>query len=260
MRLLFYFIFCLLPIFYNTENKNKSLNMNKNLTETTILNTLDSSIEGDYNDFIDLGHGYFELANCRLTLFKDENKWAIVFEKIGYNARAGEPVQFVISYFGNCLINLPEYNGQTSNYDIIDVENDIYKVLNSNFDLISIRGNKIHIPMDKKAYSDLGIKWDYEGNNYEGAVLKYLAEKYPEVTRASDEELKRCIPAGLKKIMIIDNWFQEEYHQFAPTIPPSKQEAFQMIAKVLVTGETKYYNPTKKSNTHWSYWPESGGL
>lgn len=249
------FIICSLTIV-----TNNSKNMNFEININSVLETLNNSINCTYCDFIDLDNGYFELANSRISLFKDGDQWAMVFEKIGYNARAGEPVQLEIHFFGNCLINLPEFNGQTSNYDIIEIENDIYQAVNSNIDSISIRGQRIHIPLDKKAYSDLGIKWDYEEKNYEGAILKYLAEKYPEVTRANDSELRRCIPSNLKKIMVIDDWFQEEYHQFAPTVPPSKQETFQLIANVLVSGDTSVYKPTKKSNSHWSFWPESGGM
>ncbi len=230
------------------------------LTEKEILKTLDEAIQGDYNDFIDLGHGYFELANSRLTLFKDGNNWALIFEKFGYNARAGQTVQLEIYFFGNCLTDLSEYNGQSSNYDIVEIGNNIYQAIHSNNNSIIIRDKKYAIPLDEQSYSDLGIRWGFDGKNYEGAVLKYLAEKCPEITRASETEIRRCLPATLKKIMTIDDWYQEEYHQFAPTVPPSKQKTFQMIARVLVTGNKKQYIPTEKSNTHWSKWPESGGL
>lgn len=251
-------IFYTLVFSVNSESQKKQ--KMKEITEESILNNLNNSINGDYNDFIDLGHGYFELANCRLTLFKDKNNWAIVFEKCGYNARAGEPVQIQINFFGNCLENLSEYNGQLSNTDFLDIDNNIYDVLLKQGDTITIRGQKVKIPKDLEAYQKYGINWEYNGKNYTGAVLKYLAETYPELTRATETEIRRCLPNNLKKIMTIDSWYQEEYHHFAPTIPPSEQETFQMIAKVLVTGKTKYYKPTKKPNTHWSNWPESGGL
>jgi hypothetical protein len=60
--------------------------------------------------------------------------------------------------------------------------------------------------------------------------------------------------------MTFDIWFQEEYHQFAPTVLPSKQETFKLIAKVLVSGDTTLYKPTTESNTHWSFWLESGKM
>jgi hypothetical protein len=229
-------------------------------TEESILNALDSSIKGTYNDFIDLGHGYFELANCRLTVFKDKNEWALVFEKLGYDARAGQPVQMQISFFGNCLKEKSEFNGELSNIDFLDIDNNIYDVLQTQSETISIRGQKVKIPTTLESYQKYGIEWDIDGKNYIGAVLKYLSETNPELTRATEDEVRRCLPKNLIKIMTIDNWYQEEYHQFAPTVPPSKQETFKLIAKVLVTGDSTYYKPTIKPNSHWSFWPDSGGL
>ncbi|GAB3848261.1 hypothetical protein GCM10028822_10860 [Hymenobacter terrigena] len=41
---------------------------------------------------------------------------------------------------------------------------------------------------------------------------------------------------------------------------PSSYETWQQIAKVLATGDPRYYRPTLEPNTHWSNWPESGSL
>lgn len=259
-------LFCGFTLIYASKGlfPSKIENLKKQkvekITEESILNTLDSSIIGDYNDFIDLGHGYFELANCRLTLFKDKNEWAIVFEKFGYNARAGQPVQIQINYFGNCLRNLSTYNDQTTNMNFLEIENNIQDVLNKKEDTITIRGKKVKIPIIEKAYQKYGINWDFDGTNYIGAVLKYLSEEHPDVTRAKEEELKKCLPSNLQPIMVLDSWYQEEYHQFATIVPPSKQETFKMLAKVIVTGDTNYYEPKQKPNTHWTNYPESGGL
>lgn len=232
----------------------------KTITTESILENLDSSINGDYYDFIDLGHGYFELANCRLTLFKHENEWAMVFEKFGYNARSGNPVSIEINFFGNCLKNLPEENGKSFNIEFVDVKNNIHDVLQYGGDSIVIRDQKIVIPIAEEPYKKYGIAWDLDGKNYEGAVLKYLAETHPEATRTTEDEIRKCVPKRLKKIMTLDSWHQDTYHKFEPTHPPSTQETFQMIAKVLVTGDSTFYKPTEKPNTHWSNWLESGKL
>ena len=234
--------------------------MMEKISEESILKHFDNSIIGDYNDFIDLGHGYYELANCRLTLFKDKDDWAMVFEKFAYNARAGQPVQIQISFFGNCLNDKAVFNGKFSNLDFLDIENDIYEVIEKQEDTITIRGHKVKIPTDLDTYQKMGIVWDFDGKIYVGAVLKYLSETYPDLTRATENEIRRCLPENLDKIMTIDDWFQEEYHQFAPTVLPSNQETFKLIAKVLVSGDTTLYKPTTESNTHWSFWLESGQM
>ena len=41
---------------------------------------------------------------------------------------------------------------------------------------------------------------------------------------------------------------------------PSSYETWQQIAKVIVTSDTTNYNPSKKPNTHWKHWKNSGSL
>jgi Homeodomain-like domain len=55
--------------------------------------------------FVDLEHPYFYTANSRLTLYADETRWAMVFEKSGYTPR-GFRIELQLNYFGNCLENL----------------------------------------------------------------------------------------------------------------------------------------------------------
>lgn len=67
---------------------------------------LDSCVIGEpYCFFMDLGHGYLYTANSRLTLYADEGRWAIVFEKSGYANRGGR-IELELNFFGNCLHNL----------------------------------------------------------------------------------------------------------------------------------------------------------
>src|SRR5688500_13348482 len=86
------------------------------ITEEQILSRLDDYKLGWYCKFIDLGHVYSYLIDCRLNIFKGkDDRWAIVSERLGYNPR-GDCITLDISYFGNCLINLEIYNGQDTNY------------------------------------------------------------------------------------------------------------------------------------------------
>jgi hypothetical protein len=41
--------------------------------------------------------------------------------------------------------------------------------------------------------------------------------------------------------------------------PPSIQETYKLIAKVLLTKDTTNWKPTEKPNNHWTNW-ESGNL
>jgi len=41
---------------------------------------------------------------------------------------------------------------------------------------------------------------------------------------------------------------------------PGNYETWQMLAKVIVTGDTSFYLPTLQSNNHWKNWPGSGSM
>ena len=240
----------LLSCSFFTENRKSMKNLNKN----QILSQLDSSIIGSYNNFVCLEDGYFEIANSRLTIFKNLNEWAIVFEKFGDNPRSSKGVLIETYFFGNCLTNLDFYNGESVNYKVIEVDNNIQEIIELNKKKIKIRDKEIEIPNLIAEYKKYNIPLDIDGNLYVGAILRYLTETYPEVTRASNKEVKACIPERLTKIMTIDNWYHEIYSKYEAINPPSKSETYQMVADVLITGDTSMYKPSKKPNNHWSNW------
>jgi hypothetical protein len=89
--------------------------MIKSYTEQDILNYLDKAPQNPYGFFMDLDHGYFATANSRLSLFADQSRWAIVFEKSGYANRASR-MEIELNYFGNCLHNV-DRGGNVNQYE-----------------------------------------------------------------------------------------------------------------------------------------------
>ena len=74
-------------------------------SQKDILEYLEKCDQETYHFFIDLEHPYFFTAGSRLTLYADENRWAIVFEKSGYST-GSSAAEIEFANFGNCLINL----------------------------------------------------------------------------------------------------------------------------------------------------------
>lgn len=61
----------------------------------------------------------------------------------------------------------------------------------------------------------------------------------------------------LPKLMTINSF---HYHSvYDKSVPPSTQETYKLIARVLVTRDTMNWKPTQKPNNHWTNW-ESGNL
>src|SRR5215467_10683432 len=85
-------------------------------TEKDVLDKLDLAFNGtppddypigkkediNYNFFLDLQHGYCETAGSRIHLYADTDRWAIVFEKSGYQNR-GDRAEIELDYVGNCI-------------------------------------------------------------------------------------------------------------------------------------------------------------
>ena len=289
------------------------------ITEDQILSTLDNYKSGNYCQFIDLGHGYSYLIDCRLNIFKgDDDKWAIVAERLGYNPRGGG-ILLDIYYFGNCLDNLEYYNGEDTNYydvRLIDwsdfIETVDGEVLKPGVKFWNIRGEKIELSHNKQDYIDAGVELkEYEpGEISVEEVGRLLVTKHRDLLRATDNELYKSIPDSLKKILVIDQWYHRDfielvhpaisddhlkatyelnknmrvgqdfmdYESFAVMFRKQEQsnsnfnqtqwqdnrpgayETWQLLAKVIATGDISLYKPALAPNTHWKNWPESGSM
>ena len=192
------------------------------LTEKEILDTLDNSNkQGYYCSFIDLGHAYSYLLDCRLNIFRrdDGQRWAIAAERLGYNPRA-DGILLDIHYFGNSLINLEHYNGQDTNYYTVSpVDWDSFnktidgEVLKPSAEFWIVRGEKVPLSHLKQDYIDADIELkEYEPNEISAEEVGRLAiTKHRDLFRATNEELYKSIPADLKKILVLDEWYHRAY-------------------------------------------------
>jgi hypothetical protein len=192
------------------------------ISEKEVLNSLDYSYDGYYCEFVQLGHGYSYLIDSRINLFRnDHDKWAIAIERLGYNPRAGA-ITLQIYYFGNCLINLEQYNNRNTNtYEVMPIDWDSFQAacsdsesLKSDIESLTIRGKQIKVSHNKEDYKKAGI----ELNEYEPGEIRMeevgrlLVTQYGGLFRATDGELYKSIPKDLNKILVIDEWYHKDYY------------------------------------------------
>lgn len=263
-----------------------------NVTEKEILNKLDLAFNGipaddypegnsgdiKYNFFLDLEHGYCETAGNKIHLYADKNRWAIVFEKCGYQNRAGA-AEIELNYVGNCVDypvdKYPERNYITNSSRVILITPDEYDRIRNkegkdleDFELISpkatditIHGHKEEIEHDSTKYIALGILPRNFNNPQSligyGDIVRYFSDTKPELVSATELEIKEHIPHDLPKLMTIDAFHFES--SYSKSILPGSQETYLLIAKVLATRDTTFWKPTLKPNNHWTNW-ESGNL
>lgn len=262
--------------------------MKSSFTQKDILNDLEETDQETYHFFIDFEHPYFYPAGSRLTLYADENRWAIVFEKSGYST-GNSCGEIELEYFGNSLRNLkngiPADTAASNMKAVILIKNtDLEKLDDGDFeelvakdkDKIQVRDTFLPIEQDSSKYIAKGIQpRDYDNPKrlfdfY--SLIRYLDEQYPNILRATDKELRMCLPEDLPKLMQIDQWHHEayskhkvptsrtEYHYEVTGIKPSEYETYRMIADILVSRDTTKWKPTLKPNNHWKNWPNAGHM
>lgn len=261
-------------------------------TETEILDQLDLAFNGipsqyfptgrpqdiKYNFFLDLEHGYCETAGNKIHLYADSTRWAIVFEKSGYQNR-GSSAEVELNYIGNCINypidEYPERNYITNASNVILIEpTEFERIKNKEgkdletFELIEpkvkevkIRDSMFPFNNNHKEYEKVGIKVREYDNPKKlisfGDLVRYLNETNPKIISASEGDIRQHIPTDLPKLITINEF---NYHSaYDKSVLPSMQETYKLIARVLVTRDTMNWKPTQKSNNHWTNW-ESGNL
>ena len=231
-----------------------------------------------YNFFLDLEHGYCETAGNRIHLYADSTRWAIVFEKSGYQNR-GTSAEIELDYIGNCIDypvdKYPERNYVTNAGRVILIdpteferienkegeEMETFELIGQNIKEIKVRDKFIPFDNNYKSYEKVGIKIrDYDNPKKLIAFedfIRFLNETNPKIISATETDIKQHIPKNIPKLMTINDFhFVSAYDK---TNPPSNQETYQLIAKVLLTRDTANWKPTQKANNHWTNW-ESGNL
>ena len=256
--------------------------MPKRFVSKDVIDYLDTCvIDEPYCFFMDLGHGYFYTANSRLTLYGDDGRWAIVFEKSGYANRDGR-IELELNFFGNCLHNL-DRAGADDRYIcnakfLTLVDGDALNAIASDFEQVSpaasfvkVRAESVPIPSTKAGFA----KWIPDIENDSGFLerptfwdlARFLAFENVDLCRATDTEKRLCLPRDLPEIMTVDEWHHRNYHHYdnGPDKElmgdaPSTYETFPLLAEVLATGDPSRFRPTLPPNSHWSNWPEAGTL
>jgi hypothetical protein len=231
-----------------------------------------------YNFFLDLEHGYCETAGSRIHLYADKERWAIVFEKSGYQNR-GDRAEIELDYVGNC-IDYPvtthaERNYITNSTHIILITPEEYERIRNKegsdmeqFELISptateitIHGQILSIDYSKTKYPNLKLPTRDHDNPKNllsfGDIVRFFADTNPSITNATEGEIRQYIPKDIHKILTLDSFHFESIYRDSKQ--PSEQETYQLIAKVLVNQDTAYWQPKLRPNNHWSNW-ESGNL
>lgn len=212
-----------------------------------------------------LDNGYVYPAGTRLTAYRDNKRWVIVIEVIGFSYRGGghDGITNCLHIFGNCL----SYEPGTRNENFLYLTGDAYSCntfddkeyfyLNPNCYSFFLRENIFPIYHEREVYKTAGIEIEDNTRITAFEFLRLLDALHHDKLIASEEELRERIPTDIPQILELHNWYHPD---LANEELPSNNETFIQIAKVLETGNIEYYKPTFKPNTSWKNWTEGGTL
>lgn len=232
-------------------------------TSSDILKQLDACARAFTFPMLD--NGYVYLADTRLTAYRDETRWALVIEVLGYGAREGghDGMNNALYCFGNCLGRPPG----TANGDFLALTGDapdaptftedFSTVVRASARSLLIRGREVPLDLSPESLAAHGVNL-VEPPHVTGADLlrRLVPEHRPELL-ASEAELRQRVPADLPQLLRLDGW---RHPDLAANELPSASPTFQMIAVALESGDPRRYQPAEPPNTHWRYWPEGGSL
>lgn len=232
-------------------------------TSKEILNQLDKCSENFTFPMLD--NGYVYPAGTKLTAYRDDKRWVLIIEVIGFNYRGGghNGMTNCLHIFGNCLDyepgtqndNFLYLTGDSDDCHTFDEEEHFY--LNPQCSTLLLRNNSIPLIQDREKYKTAGIIPEDEEKINAFEFLRLLDKLYHKELVATEEEIRERIPVDIPLILELQDWFHPDV---ANEELPGGNETFKQIAQVLESGTTEFYRPKNKSNTHWSNWPDGGTL
>ena len=243
------------------------------MDEASILRILDKAC--DDIAFPMLDNGYVYLAAARLSLFSSSEDWAIAFEIFGFSPRSGIPDVSVWT-LGRRLagrktpvdfVNRSAYDNYLKAHAHDDAafffpvegdwqDEDDPELVSPTATHAIVRGTRVAIP-DRQALVTHGIDLVEPDRVQTFELCRYLAAVDRAGVLATDAERRTHVPADLEEILLLDDWHHPDA---AGGQHASDTAAFRSIARVLVTGDVRDYDPSEAPNSHWSNWPDGGTL
>ncbi len=223
--------------------------------EKQILRTLDEYAEK--LDFPVLDNPNYKLAGARLSAFRADSEWLIVFEVVSVTK---EP-QFVIAYYayGN-KVDEPGYLGNVDFIEGRDGE-DLWDGATLRLDphdfVIVLNGKEKQYTPTPADYQRIGITSLDQDRPVQ--LLRFIMEVDASAVYLKDRELLegcRREKSQLEKFIQVTEWHHPDVGAGGK---PSESDCFQSLASALAAGDPARYKCVGTAfNTHWRNWVEHG--
>jgi hypothetical protein len=212
-----------------------------------------------------LDNGYVYPVDSRLSVYGDRERWVLLIEVIGYHYRAGghDGIENCLYFFGNCLPFEPGMQNFNFLNPTADSDEgptfgpDSTKTVYPQIGSMLLNGEKIAVSHDPEYYKARGVELEDAPSVKIWELVRAINVDHKQAFLALEEEIRDRIPKDLPLVLRLDEWY---HNDLAAGELPSEVETFQMIAKMLETGDKAIYQPAKAPNNHWTNWTEGGRL
>ena len=226
-----------------------------------ILYQLDTEAESYIFPMLD--NGYYYHGDQKLTIFRDEKRWAILLEVLDFNNHENNinGITTIANVFGNCLTAFNDNDNFKYFASDNGIETFLYDevnhipYLNNKAISIKVRDTILPIQFNKEHYQKKYIELEFENKITPWEFLRGLVPEYSNLFWLTRQEISNKIPIDLPEFMTLTEWHHPD---LIMSEKPSETETFQQLADVIVTGNKSLYNTKELINTHWINWPEGG--
>jgi hypothetical protein len=209
-------------------------------------------------DFPVLDNGYIYPGDVRLTAYRDERRWAVLIEHLGYHYKLGFPggVYSSVYAFGNAVRD--ERQRRPRAFDcVFDRDREFHGDVPPDQKEVLVRGKPVAIPRKKSAYAAKGIQVRDVKELWGQHVLRFLLPEHREALLLTEDDLRQRVAADLPLFLRLNAWHHPD---ISNEETPSANETFQQLAEALAEGDPNRMVLTREPNTHWKNWPMGGQL
>lgn len=217
-------------------------------------------------------------AGSRLTIYRNDNDWALVMEELCFFSPGGGHLGICdLIYRSGSNISVERKGaGKTYLHVTSDGEGEPAFLpphqfdVNPNVKSIRVRGKIVKVDVSEYALKKKAIPLPKATQvNYRRVDGKCEAKTIPpkllgqhllwsllpenrEILLATDEERRDGLPREIPLFIQLDDWHHPP--MMRDQLKPSQTETFKLLAEVIVAGDTSLYRPTLPANTDWRNW------
>lgn len=217
------------------------------------MDNLDSSfIESPYKIWPSFNGQDYDYA--RISIFCDQNRWALVFQKVGFDMRTNS-INLSLYYFGNCLVNqnrVTEWNYLSNfTHHVLLEESFFERISDEGYLLPYVKEVKVNnTTIDISSFLD-SCKRLEKGKCTINSLSKYLIKTHPTLFTPPESLLRSCLPTDIPLLGHLSEWYHKDYVVMPHGTlgeKPSSYETFKMVADCLVERSFSYWKPTLPPN------------